>query len=161
MLRIYNAPLCVLSNFSVPSGFEGIKEQEICNKIMTKMLENYNTLFELEGLKKDEEKPVCEELARIILVKVSISNILLCYNKSIMQAYCRLQFRNHLVKWEAGTVIIMFSVLDLYTVYKSTDRLIFITHWKVDSIKHLHSLLVTHSFLVYIGIRKKNIFKNI
>ncbi|XP_065548276.1 protein FAM13A isoform X3 [Lathamus discolor] len=55
--------------FHVPSGFEGIKEQEICNKIMTKMLENYNTLFELDGLKKDEEKPVCEELARIILVK--------------------------------------------------------------------------------------------
>uniref|UniRef100_A0A8B9FIX7 FAM13A-like domain-containing protein n=1 Tax=Amazona collaria TaxID=241587 RepID=A0A8B9FIX7_9PSIT len=65
-----NTLLCVLSNFSVPSGFEGIKEQEICNKIMTKMLENYNTLFELDGLKKDEEKPVCEELARIILVKL-------------------------------------------------------------------------------------------
>ncbi|XP_037235127.1 protein FAM13A isoform X4 [Falco rusticolus] len=59
--------------FHVPSGFEGIKEQEICNKIMTKMLENYNTLFELEGLKKDEEKPVCEELARIILVKMTKS----------------------------------------------------------------------------------------
>lgn len=75
MLSVCNIMLCVLSNFSVPSGFEGIKEQEICNKIMTKMLENYNTLFEFEGLKKDEEKPVCEELARIILVKVSICNI--------------------------------------------------------------------------------------
>ncbi|XP_050751317.1 protein FAM13A isoform X1 [Gymnogyps californianus] len=61
--------------FHVPSGFEGIKEQEICNKIMTKMLENYNTLFELEGLKKDEEKPVCEELARIILVKMTESTV--------------------------------------------------------------------------------------
>ncbi|XP_027747964.1 protein FAM13A isoform X6 [Empidonax traillii] len=61
--------------FHVPSGFEGIKEQEICNKIMTKMLENYNTLFELEGLKKDEEKPVCEELARIILVKMTNSTV--------------------------------------------------------------------------------------
>ncbi|KAM6077064.1 protein FAM13A isoform 3-T3 [Chlamydotis macqueenii] len=61
--------------FHVPSGFEGIKEQEICNKIMTKMLENYNTLFELESLKKDEEKPVCEELARIILVKVTKSTM--------------------------------------------------------------------------------------
>ncbi|XP_030306150.1 protein FAM13A isoform X5 [Calypte anna] len=61
--------------FHVPSGFEGIKEQEICNKIMTKMLENYNTLFELEGLKKDEEKPVCEELARIFLVKMTNSTV--------------------------------------------------------------------------------------
>ncbi|XP_064507968.1 protein FAM13A isoform X4 [Pseudopipra pipra] len=61
--------------FHVPSGFEGIKEQEICNKIMTKMLENYNTLFELEGLEKDEEKPVCEELARIILVKMTKSTV--------------------------------------------------------------------------------------
>nr|XP_026648193.1 protein FAM13A isoform X6 [Zonotrichia albicollis] len=57
--------------FHVRSGFEGMKELEICNKIMTKMLENYNTLFELEGLKKDEEKPVCEELAKIILVKIT------------------------------------------------------------------------------------------
>ncbi|XP_071598970.1 protein FAM13A isoform X15 [Heliangelus exortis] len=61
--------------FHVPSGFEGIKEQEICNKIMTKMLENYSTLFELEGLKKDEEKPVCEELARIFLVKMTNSTV--------------------------------------------------------------------------------------
>nr|XP_009672806.1 PREDICTED: protein FAM13A [Struthio camelus australis] len=59
--------------FHVPPGFEGIKEQEICNKIMAKMLENYSTLFELEGLKKDEEKPACEELARIILVKMTKS----------------------------------------------------------------------------------------
>ncbi|XP_059700079.1 protein FAM13A isoform X5 [Haemorhous mexicanus] len=57
--------------FHVPSGFEGVKELEICNKIMTQLLENYNTLFELEGLKKDEEKPVCEELAKIILVKMT------------------------------------------------------------------------------------------
>uniref|UniRef100_A0A8C0II84 Family with sequence similarity 13 member A n=1 Tax=Bubo bubo TaxID=30461 RepID=A0A8C0II84_BUBBB len=70
--------------FHVPAGFEGIKEQEICNEIMTKMLENYNSLFELEGLKKDEEKPVCEELARIILVKVSISNISFSYRNSII-----------------------------------------------------------------------------
>uniref|UniRef100_A0A8C3JDS7 Family with sequence similarity 13 member A n=1 Tax=Calidris pygmaea TaxID=425635 RepID=A0A8C3JDS7_9CHAR len=61
--------------FHVPSGFEGIKEQEICNKIMTKMLENYNTLFELESLKKEEEKPMCEELARIILVKMTKSTM--------------------------------------------------------------------------------------
>lgn len=54
---------------------------------MTKMLESYNTLFELEGLKKDEEKPVCEELARIILVKVSISNTVLSYSKSVVQVH--------------------------------------------------------------------------
>lgn len=84
---VSNVLLQILSNFSVPSGFEGIKEQEICNKIMTKMLESYNTLFELEGLKKDEEKPVCEELARIILVKVSISNTVLSYSKSVVQVH--------------------------------------------------------------------------
>jgi len=112
MLSTYNTLLYVLSNSSVPSGFEGIKEQEICNKIMTEMLENYDTLFELEGLKKDEEKPVCEELARIILVKVSISNTSFSYSKSVMPAYCRLQFRNLLGKWEAGTVVIMFCIID-------------------------------------------------
>lgn len=101
----------------MPSGFEGIKEQEICNRIMTKMLENYNTLFELEGLKKDEEKPVCEELARIILVKVSISNISFSYSKSIIQAYFRLQFRNPLDKWKADSLVIMSCVIDWYAVY--------------------------------------------
>lgn len=117
MLSACNTLLCILSNFSVPSGFEGIKEQEICNKIMTKMLENYNTLFELDGLKKDEEKPVCEELARIILVKVSVSNISFSYNKSIMQVYWRLQFRNLIGKWEAKTVVIMFCVIDWYPAH--------------------------------------------
>ncbi|KAM7167549.1 protein FAM13A isoform 8-T9 [Macrochelys suwanniensis] len=48
-----------------------MKEQEICNKIMAKMLENYTTLFELEHAKKDDENHACEELARIILVKAS------------------------------------------------------------------------------------------
>lgn len=101
MLSPGNSLLCHLSNSSVRSGFEGMKELEICNKIMTKILENYNTLFELEGLKKDEEKPVCEELAKIILVKVSISNISFSPSKSIIQAYFRLQFRNLLDKWKA------------------------------------------------------------
>ncbi|XP_043401076.1 protein FAM13A isoform X3 [Chelonia mydas] len=59
--------------FHVPSGFEGMKEQEVCNKIMAKMLENYNTLFELEHTKKDDENHACEELARIILVKITKS----------------------------------------------------------------------------------------
>lgn len=81
------------------------------------MLENYNTLFELEGLKKDEEKPVCEELARIILVKVSISNISFSYSKSIIQAYFRLQFRNPLDKWKADSLVIMSCVIDWYAVY--------------------------------------------
>lgn len=87
----------------MPSGFEGMKEQEICNKIMTKMLENYNTLFELEGLKKDEEKPVCEELPGIILEEVSISNISFSHSESIIQTYFKLQFRNLLDKWKADS----------------------------------------------------------
>ncbi|XP_030420712.1 protein FAM13A isoform X6 [Gopherus evgoodei] len=66
-LAIIFGPSC----FHVPSGFEGMKEQEICNKIMAKMLENYNTLFELECPQKDDENHACEELARIILVKAS------------------------------------------------------------------------------------------
>ncbi|XP_019381599.1 PREDICTED: protein FAM13A isoform X3 [Gavialis gangeticus] len=57
------------SCFHVPSGLEGMKEQEICNTIMATMLENCNTLFELEPAKQDAEQHPCEELARIILVK--------------------------------------------------------------------------------------------
>lgn len=75
---------------------------------MTKMLENYNTLFELEGLKKDEEETRCEDLARIILVKVSISDISFSHSKSIIQAYFRLQFRNLLDKWKADTCNVLY-----------------------------------------------------
>ncbi|XP_066488213.1 protein FAM13A isoform X1 [Tiliqua scincoides] len=55
--------------FHVSPGFEGMKEQEICNKIMAQMLENYSTLFEWERPRKTNEKHPCEELAKIILVK--------------------------------------------------------------------------------------------
>lgn len=48
-----------------------MKEQEICNKIMAQMLENYTALFEWEHPRKENEKRPCEDLAQIILVKVS------------------------------------------------------------------------------------------
>ncbi|XP_030879694.1 protein FAM13A isoform X3 [Leptonychotes weddellii] len=53
--------------FHVPPGLEGMKEQDICNKIMAKLLENYNTLFEVEYTENDNQR--CENLARLIIVK--------------------------------------------------------------------------------------------
>ncbi|XP_063166466.1 protein FAM13A isoform X2 [Candoia aspera] len=52
--------------FCVSPGFEGMKEQEICNKIMVHMLENYSPLFEWEHQKKEGR---CKESPKIILVK--------------------------------------------------------------------------------------------
>uniref|UniRef100_A0A8C6X8L2 Family with sequence similarity 13 member A n=1 Tax=Naja naja TaxID=35670 RepID=A0A8C6X8L2_NAJNA len=52
--------------FCVPPGFEGMKQQEICNKIMVHMLENYSPLFEWEQQKKEGG---CKESPKIILVK--------------------------------------------------------------------------------------------
>ncbi|XP_039209333.1 protein FAM13A isoform X3 [Crotalus tigris] len=52
--------------FCVPPGFEGMKQQEICNKIMVYMLENYSPLFEWEHQKKEGG---CKESPKIILVK--------------------------------------------------------------------------------------------
>uniref|UniRef100_A0A8C8YRX1 Family with sequence similarity 13 member A n=1 Tax=Prolemur simus TaxID=1328070 RepID=A0A8C8YRX1_PROSS len=54
--------------FHVPSGLEGMKEQDLCNKIMAKILENYNTLFEVEYTENDNQR--CENLARLIIVKI-------------------------------------------------------------------------------------------
>ncbi|XP_058577906.1 protein FAM13A isoform X3 [Neofelis nebulosa] len=54
--------------FHVPPGLEGIKEQDICNKIMAKLLENYDTLFEVEYTGNDNQR--CENMARIIIVKI-------------------------------------------------------------------------------------------
>ncbi|XP_077738980.1 protein FAM13A isoform X4 [Canis aureus] len=53
--------------FHVPPGLEGMKEQDICNKIMAKLLENYNTLFEVEHTENDNQR--YENLARLIIVK--------------------------------------------------------------------------------------------
>ncbi|XP_035149220.1 protein FAM13A isoform X13 [Callithrix jacchus] len=44
-----------------------MKEQDLCNKIMAKILENYNTLFEVEYTENDHLR--CENLARLIIVK--------------------------------------------------------------------------------------------
>ncbi|XP_014994259.3 protein FAM13A isoform X15 [Macaca fascicularis] len=44
-----------------------MKEQDLCNKIMAAILENYNTLFEVEYTENDQ--PRCENLARLIIVK--------------------------------------------------------------------------------------------
>nr|XP_055240632.1 protein FAM13A isoform X5 [Gorilla gorilla gorilla] len=54
--------------FHVPPGLEGMKEQDLCNKIMAKILENYNTLFEVEYTENDHLR--CEDLARLIIVKI-------------------------------------------------------------------------------------------
>ncbi|XP_070587109.1 protein FAM13A-like isoform X1 [Erythrolamprus reginae] len=53
--------------FCVPPGFEGMKQQEICNKILVHMLDNYSPLFEWEHPKK--EGGGGKEAPRIILVK--------------------------------------------------------------------------------------------
>ncbi|KAM9678305.1 protein FAM13A isoform 2-T2 [Trichechus inunguis] len=53
--------------FHVPPGLEGMKEQDLCNKIMAKILENYHTLFEVECTENDNQR--CENLARLIIVK--------------------------------------------------------------------------------------------
>nr|XP_020030206.1 protein FAM13A isoform X1 [Castor canadensis] len=53
--------------FHVPTGLEGMKEQDLCNKILVEILENYNTLFEVDCTENDNQS--CGNLARLILVK--------------------------------------------------------------------------------------------
>ncbi|XP_075057899.1 protein FAM13A isoform X2 [Mixophyes fleayi] len=66
-MNVYNlATVFGPSCFHVSPGFEGIKEQEICNKIMAKLLEDYTKFFECEHTEKDR---LCEDMARIITVK--------------------------------------------------------------------------------------------
>ncbi|XP_035516860.1 protein FAM13A isoform X4 [Morone saxatilis] len=53
------------SVFHVAPGFEAIKEQNICNKIMVKLIQNYNNIFE-----SGREREGCtEELSTLIIVK--------------------------------------------------------------------------------------------
>uniref|UniRef100_A0A673NDL7 Rho-GAP domain-containing protein n=1 Tax=Sinocyclocheilus rhinocerous TaxID=307959 RepID=A0A673NDL7_9TELE len=53
--------------FHVSSGFDGIREQNICNNIMAKLIQNYSAIFEpVVERKLIEEKP-----SNLIIVKVS------------------------------------------------------------------------------------------
>uniref|UniRef100_G1PK83 Family with sequence similarity 13 member A n=4 Tax=Myotis lucifugus TaxID=59463 RepID=G1PK83_MYOLU len=53
--------------FHVPPGLECMKEQDLCNKIMATILENYNTLFEVEHTGNDNQS--YENPTKLIIVK--------------------------------------------------------------------------------------------
>ncbi|XP_043084970.1 protein FAM13A isoform X3 [Puntigrus tetrazona] len=56
--------------FHVSSGFDGIREQNICNNIMAKLIQNYSAIFEsVEERKQIEEKP-----SNLIVVKEANTN---------------------------------------------------------------------------------------
>ncbi|XP_066430138.1 protein FAM13A isoform X2 [Eleutherodactylus coqui] len=66
-MNVYNlATVFGPSYFHVSPGFEGMKQQEICNKIVAKLLEDYTKFFECDSAEKDA---LCEDVARIITVK--------------------------------------------------------------------------------------------
>lgn len=52
--------------FSVAPGFEALKDQNICNKIMAKLIQNYNNIFETntdrEDYAKEEASPIIAEV---------------------------------------------------------------------------------------------------
>ncbi|TKS68357.1 Protein FAM13A [Collichthys lucidus] len=53
------------SVFHVAPGFEAIKDQNICNKIMVKLIQNYSSIFEAGRDREDST----EELSTLIIVK--------------------------------------------------------------------------------------------
>nr|XP_033814960.1 protein FAM13A isoform X2 [Geotrypetes seraphini] len=59
------------SFFRLPTGSEGMKELETCNRIVIRLLESHSTLFESE-LTTVKEEP-CEDTSRIIIVKEAIA----------------------------------------------------------------------------------------
>ncbi|XP_075421868.1 protein FAM13A isoform X4 [Ascaphus truei] len=66
-MNVYNlATVFGPSCFHLPPGIEIMKQQEICNKIMAKLLEDYAKCFDCEHTDKDG---LCEDMARIITVK--------------------------------------------------------------------------------------------
>lgn len=56
---------CLYSFFSVTPGFEAMKDQNICNKIMVKLIQNYSDIFETD------QESFTEEQGTVIIVKVS------------------------------------------------------------------------------------------
>ncbi|XP_051728404.1 protein FAM13A isoform X5 [Ctenopharyngodon idella] len=56
--------------FHVSSGFDGIREQNICNNIMAKLIQKYSAIFESVV----ERRPIEEEPSNIIMVKEANTN---------------------------------------------------------------------------------------
>ncbi|KAA0721998.1 Protein FAM13A [Triplophysa tibetana] len=56
--------------FHVSSGFDGIQEQNICNNIMAKLIQNYSTIFKSAAEKSQTQ----EDYSNIIVVKEAITN---------------------------------------------------------------------------------------
>uniref|UniRef100_W5MS23 Family with sequence similarity 13 member A n=1 Tax=Lepisosteus oculatus TaxID=7918 RepID=W5MS23_LEPOC len=57
--------------FHVSTGIEGMKEQDICNKIMAVLIENYSTIFETDG----HQEELKEEHPKVITVREARSSI--------------------------------------------------------------------------------------
>ncbi|XP_035813940.2 protein FAM13A isoform X2 [Amphiprion ocellaris] len=55
------------SVFHVAPGFEAIKDQNVCNKIMVKLIQNYSSIFEASTDKVEED--CSEEQSTLIIVK--------------------------------------------------------------------------------------------
>ncbi|XP_074541885.1 protein FAM13A isoform X2 [Halichoeres trimaculatus] len=58
------------SVFHVAPGFEALKDQNICNKIMVKLIQNYSSIFEVD---RDGGSCSEEELALIVAKEVSLT----------------------------------------------------------------------------------------
>ncbi|XP_053317574.1 protein FAM13A isoform X2 [Spea bombifrons] len=71
--------------FHVASGFEGMKQQETCNKILERLLEDYTKFFESEHTEKNGLR---EDVARIITVKEYNPEKPLCPEKSVEADDC-------------------------------------------------------------------------
>ena len=71
---------------SVPPGFEAMRDQNICNKIMTKFIQNYNNIF---------ENNTDKDLPTLIIVKVGPSGQLsfwfISYSTYTSKTYCLFQ----------------------------------------------------------------------
>uniref|UniRef100_W5MS14 Family with sequence similarity 13 member A n=1 Tax=Lepisosteus oculatus TaxID=7918 RepID=W5MS14_LEPOC len=56
--------------FHVSTGIEGMKEQDICNKIMAVLIENYSTIFETDG----HQEELKEEHPKVITVRKKLKS---------------------------------------------------------------------------------------
>uniref|UniRef100_A0AAQ5XTT5 Rho-GAP domain-containing protein n=1 Tax=Amphiprion ocellaris TaxID=80972 RepID=A0AAQ5XTT5_AMPOC len=65
------------SVFHVAPGFEAIKDQNVCNKIMVKLIQNYSSIFEASTDKVEED--CSEEQSTLIIVKVRFADLLLFF----------------------------------------------------------------------------------
>uniref|UniRef100_A0AAR2L444 Rho-GAP domain-containing protein n=1 Tax=Pygocentrus nattereri TaxID=42514 RepID=A0AAR2L444_PYGNA len=135
--------------FHVSPGFDGIQEQNVCNKIMAKLIQNYTAIFEPD---RDEEQPK-SKATNIIVVKVGVNNsaffTLIYYPSVMLHTFSKILLQSFfsVLRMEGSDVIPSLSFCSYLerTIRSAVEQHLFDVHMQASQSSSQDSESVDHS----------------